>query len=84
MKSLGGMRKLTNPDSKYKELGKESFIAFREFMDSEEFEKSIDQVINLAEQKVIAIMCSEKDYLKCHRQFIAGYLVDKGGEVMNI
>jgi len=53
-------------------------VNYREVMKRAEFQQGIRQLLELAEEHVVGIMCSEEDPAKCHRHYlIAVYLADQ-------
>jgi uncharacterized protein (DUF488 family) len=78
---------LTN-DMDYQWMG-ESLGGFRdggyeEYMKSDAFKQGIDEIIELASDNVIALMCAEKDWTRCHREHISNHLAERGHEVIHI
>jgi uncharacterized protein (DUF488 family) len=57
---------------------------YQEHMKSEEFTKGINLLLSLAEREQTVIMCSEKDWTRCHRKEIAEYLTKQGHQVIHI
>lgn len=81
--NLGGRRK-PRPDSKNTAWRNESFRAYADHMESEEFRKGIAVLLDFAQKKRTTIMCAEALWWRCHRGLIADYLKDKGAEVLHI
>jgi len=73
MKQLGGLR---HPKLDFVNIGwrNSAFRGFADYMQTQEFAKSIDQLIGLAQEGQIAIMCSEVLPWRCHRWLIADAL----------
>ena len=81
---LGGRRK-TKPDSKNTAWRNESFRGYADYMETEDFEKGISRLVNLAEKTgPTAIMCAEAVWWRCHRSLISDYLKARGVEVLHI
>jgi len=57
---------------------------FNKYMNSQEFKKGIAILQEGINGSRAAIMCSEIDYTKCHRRFIASKLTDEGFDVEDI
>lgn len=57
---------------------------YREFMKSKTFRRGLNELVEIAKFKRVAIMCSEKLWFKCHRRFIADELVKLGFKVIHI
>ena len=72
-KQLGGRRKV-RPDSPHTVWRNEAFRGYADYMDTGEFEKGIEELLELASDKRVAIMCSEAVWWRCHRSMISDYL----------
>lgn len=83
IKTLGGRRKV-NPDSKHTVWRNASFRGYADYMDTETFERGMEELIQLAEKNNVAYMCSEAVWWRCHRSMISDYLKTKGWTVMHI
>ena len=70
MKQLGGLRH-PKPDSPNMGWRNSSFRGFADYMQTQEFAKSIDQLTMLAQDGQLAIMCAEVLPWRCHRWLIA-------------
>ena len=57
---------------------------YERHMRTEEFKRGLKQVKELARNRSVAIMCSEKIVFKCHRRFIARSLQRRGIRVVHI
>ena len=55
-----------------------SFRGYADYMQTPEFEQSLDELIQLANQERIAIMCAEAVPWRCHRSLIADALLVRG------
>lgn len=53
-------------------------------MESAEFKKGIEELLELSELKRTAFMCAEALWWRCHRSLIADYLKALGREVIHI
>jgi uncharacterized protein (DUF488 family) len=84
MKALGGYRKRMLEESPNIALRNQSFRNYADYMLSPEFEKSIAEVIALAENSRTAYMCAERPYFRCHRMLVSDWLVAHGHEVFHI
>lgn len=83
IKALGGRRKV-NPDSKYTVWRNASFRGYADYMDTEDFERGMEELIQLAANNKVAYMCSEAVWWRCHRSMISDYLKTNGWTVMHI
>ena len=51
-------------------LGGRPEMGFSKFVDTPEFKRNIGKLLSQVRNKTAAIMCSELDYMNCHRKFI--------------
>lgn len=83
MAELGGLRH-TTPDSLNIGWRNASFRGYADYMQTPEFQRAIDQLIRLASQDRIALMCAEAVPWRCHRSLIADALLVRGMECEDI
>jgi uncharacterized protein (DUF488 family) len=84
-KALGGYRKKTRPDSPHTALRSAGFRNYADHMESAEFAEGIEELLKLAEDKRVALMCAERLWWRCHRSLISDYLAGlRGVEVIHI
>jgi len=83
LKQLGGRRRVKK-DSKNTVWRNEAFRGYADYMEIDEFKKGIDELIELADDKRTAIMCSEAVWWRCHRSMIADYLKSLGITVLHV
>ncbi len=83
MKQLGGLRH-PKADSLNTGWRNSSFRGFADYMQTQEFANGIDQLIELAKNGQIAIMCAEVLPWRCHRWLIADALTVRGVQVEHI
>jgi uncharacterized protein (DUF488 family) len=83
MKSLGGLRR-PRPDSINAGWKNASFRGYADYMQTEEFDAALDDLIKLAGEKRTAIMCAEAVPWRCHRSLVADALVARGVPVEHI
>ena len=57
---------------------------YKKYVDSEVFKQGVEEVLRLARQYRLAIMCMERKVKYCHRRFIAGELRRRGVQVYDI
>jgi uncharacterized protein (DUF488 family) len=81
--SLGGRRK-AKADSQNTAWRNESFRAYADHMESEEFKRGVAELLELAQNKRTAIMCAEAVWWRCHRGLIADYLKSEQVEVVHL
>jgi uncharacterized protein (DUF488 family) len=80
---LGGRRR-PSLDSKNTAWQNASFRAYADHMESEEFQKGIESLLELSQTKRTAVMCAEALWWRCHRSLISDFLKAKGVEVIHI
>jgi uncharacterized protein (DUF488 family) len=74
---LGGLRHARH-DSPNMGWQNVSFRGYADYMQTPEFEKAVDKLIELAKQDRIALMCAEAVPWRCHRSLIADALSVRG------
>ena len=74
---LGGLRhaKLDSPNMGWRNA---SFRGYADYMQTPEFAQSLEQVVRLANQDRIVLMCAEAVPWRCHRSLIADALLVRG------
>jgi uncharacterized protein (DUF488 family) len=82
-KLLGGRRKVRK-DSPHTVWRHPAFRGYADYMDTDEFKRGIDDLLDLARVKRTAIMCSEAVWWRCHRSMISDYLKSIGVTVIHI
>lgn len=80
---LGGFRR-TTPDSPNTGWRNLSFRGYADYMGTEEFERSLAALIDVASRERTAIMCAEAVPWRCHRSLIADALIVRGWRVEEI
>ena len=81
---LGGRRKERLADSANVGWRVESFNAYADYMQSPEFLRALDELMDAARAQPTAIMCSEALPHKCHRRLIADALLTRGWQVRHL
>jgi uncharacterized protein (DUF488 family) len=61
-----------------------SFRGFADYMQTDEFEQNISDLIKLADDERVVLMCAEVVPWRCHRALIADALLIRGLEVEHI
>jgi uncharacterized protein (DUF488 family) len=61
-----------------------SFRAYADYMETEEFERGVRELLELAAEARTAVMCAEALWWRCHRSLIADYLKVAGHWVVHI
>jgi len=80
---LGGLRR-TSPDSANTGWRNASFRGFADYLQTAEFAAGLDELLGLAKQWRVAIMCAEAVPWRCHRSLIADALFARGIPVEHI
>jgi uncharacterized protein (DUF488 family) len=74
MKELGGLRRAVK-DSINTAWINASFRGFADYMQTPDFERAIQELLNAAARQTTVIMCAEAVPWRCHRMLIADALV---------
>jgi uncharacterized protein (DUF488 family) len=53
-------------------------------MERPEFKTDLERLVELGERRSTAVMCAERDWRNCHRQFISDALAARGQEVLHV
>ena len=80
---LGGRRK-PRADSHNTAWKNASFRAYADHMESEEFRRGVEELLEVAGRERTAVMCAEAVWWRCHRSLIADYLKAEGYQVIHI
>ncbi len=83
LSGLGGLRH-PHPDSPNRGWRNSSFRGFADYMQTQDFEKSLEMMIQFARQERISLMCAEALPWRCHRSLIADALLIRGIRVEHI
>lgn len=81
--SLGG-RRTPRSDSPYTVWRNDSFRGYADYMDTGAFREGLESLMELAETRRVAILCSEAVWWRCHRSMIADALKTRGYLVHHI
>src|SRR5829696_6564248 len=80
---LGGRRR-PSADSHNTAWRNASFRAYADHMESDEFRKGVEDLLELAAGHRTAVMCAEALWWRCHRSLISDYLKAAGHKVVHI
>lgn len=83
MAELGGRRKPL-PDSPHSAWRVDAFRGYADFMDTEEFARSLENALALAREHRATLMCAEALPWRCHRSILADAFLARGWEVFEI
>jgi uncharacterized protein (DUF488 family) len=81
--ALGGLRK-PRADSTNAGWHNLSFRGFADYMETPEFEKGLDRLMDAAKTRRVAIMCAEAVPWRCHRSLIGDALTARGVQVFEL
>jgi uncharacterized protein (DUF488 family) len=81
--SLGGLRQ-PRKDSPNMGWRNESFRGYADYMQTEAFRDGLEALIQMSQQKRVAIMCAEAVPWRCHRSLVADALSVRGIAVIEI
>ena len=80
---LGGLRH-ARADSLNAGWRNASFRGYADYMQTPEFEESLEELIELSREERVAIMCAEAVPWRCHRSLVGDALTVRGIEVDDI
>ena len=80
---LGG-RRTPRADSHNTAWRNASFRAYADHMETKDFRDGIKELLQLAADRRVAVMCAEAVWWKCHRSLISDYLKAMGQTVVHI
>jgi uncharacterized protein (DUF488 family) len=81
--ALGGRRN-PRPDSANAAWREPGFRGFADYMETPDFAAALTELLALAGQQSVAIMCAEAEPWRCHRSLISDALVARGVPVEHI
>ena len=80
---LGGHRKPLE-DSLHQGIVEPAFRGYADHMQSEVFRAAVERVAELAREKVVCLMCAERETTHCHRRLLSDFLLARGAQVTHI
>jgi uncharacterized protein (DUF488 family) len=83
IKDLGGLRH-PRPDSVNLAWQNPSFRGYADYMQTPAFEIALGELVRLADQRRVVIMCAEAVPWRCHRSLVADALLARGIPVEHI
>lgn len=84
LEDLGGRRSTRLADSPNTAWRVDSFNRYADYMTTAQFANGLDELMELAENRRTAIMCSEAVPWRCHRRLIADAMIVRGWSVYDI
>jgi len=73
LRELGGRRK-PRPESVHTALRNDAFRAYADHMESDEFHRGVEQLLDGDALDQTVVMCSESVWWRCHRRLLADHL----------
>jgi uncharacterized protein (DUF488 family) len=83
LEALGGLRR-TTVDSINTGWKNTSFRGYADYMQTDTFRAGIDNLLGLADENTVAIMCAEAVPWRCHRSLVGDALLVRGVAVHDI
>ena len=80
---LGG-RRSPRADSHNTAWRNASFRGYADYMETDQFKAGVEELLQLAREKRVAVMCAEAVWWRCHRSLISDYLKAAGHTVIHI
>jgi len=80
---LGG-RRAPRADSHNTAWRNAQFRGYADHMETEVFRKGVEDLLELARDRRVAVMCAEAVWWRCHRSLLADYLKATGNTVVHI
>jgi len=80
---LGGLRR-PRPDSPNGAWTNLAFRAYADHMETQEFAAGLEALLSLAAERVVAFMCAEALWWRCHRRLVADALLARDAHVRHI
>ena len=80
---LGG-RRTPRADSHNTAWKNAQFRAYADHMEGDEFRDAVKELLQVAAQRRVAVMCAEAVWWRCHRSLISDYLKAAGHTVLHI
>src|ERR1041384_4621477 len=63
---------------------KPQFRAYADHMETDEFKNAVEELLELARESSVTVMCAEAVWWRCHRSLISDYLKAAGHTVIHI
>jgi uncharacterized protein (DUF488 family) len=83
LRELGGLRK-PRADSPNSGWRNDSFRGYADYMQTPEFARGLERLLDLGSERRTAIMCAEAVPWRCHRSLVADALAIRGVRVVEI
>jgi uncharacterized protein (DUF488 family) len=82
--ALGGRRSSKLKDSPNGLWENAAFRSYADYALTDPFESGYARLLELAEERRVAMMCAEAVWWRCHRRIVSDYLLARGNEVLHI
>lgn len=83
LRSLGGLRS-SRKDSPNTGWRNKSFRNYADYMQTDDFRRGIDELLDLSAHAITAILCAEAVPWRCHRSLVGDALLVRGAKVLDI
>ncbi len=80
---LGGLR-YAKKDSPNQGWHNKSFRGYADYMQTDDFRKGIDELMDITKKHTAAIMCAEVLPWRCHRSMVGDAMIVRGYQVIDI
>jgi uncharacterized protein (DUF488 family) len=84
LQNLGGRREGLGHQSKNSCWKNQSFRNYADYMETASFLEGFDQLATTIRKEVVAMMCAERVYWKCHRSMISDFAKSREIRVIHI
>jgi uncharacterized protein (DUF488 family) len=83
-RDLGGRQSASPDEDDHTALKEVGFRRYAAHMNTGRFHASAQDLLGLAASTIMVVMCAERDFHQCHRQFLADKLLVMGARVVHI
>jgi uncharacterized protein (DUF488 family) len=83
MPTLGGLRR-PRSGSANTAWTNEAFRGYADYMETDAFKSGLEALLEVAAARVVAFMCAEAVWWRCHRRLLSDALLARGAEVRHI
>jgi uncharacterized protein (DUF488 family) len=84
LKDLGGLRRHVKGEEANAGWRNASFRGYADYMQTSQFSAGIAKLVQLAQIRTVAIMCSEAVPWRCHRSLVGDAMLVRGFQVIDI
>lgn len=84
LRALGGRRRAIPGDETNAGWRSAAFRGYADYMQTDAFAAGLDELLALAADGPVAILCSEAVPWRCHRSLVADALLVRGAEVLQV